>query len=296
LIGLSRQAALYLARRTAWRSDAWTRSLDLSVSRRQLLREYGSLIKRNEVFRDRHRGQRCFVIGNGPSLREQDLSPLANEITLVTNAFYLHPIVGEHWQPAYYFLGDPAYFKEDSDLSEYAQLTRKIQSALFFVPHYARDFLIKTAALPEERTYYIAISGRMDSNSSEKFELSAITPAMQTVVQLAMMAAMYMGCSPIYLLGMDHDWLSHGGEHVNFYSAYDAAGQPAGNINGWGYKRMMESVLLMWQIYEGIERSARAEGVKIINATEGGFLDVFERGNYEEIVGIAGRLDPLLQH
>ena len=287
LIGLSRKAALYLSRRTASLSDASSKSLDFKISRDQLLREYGSLIKRNEMFRDCHKGQRCFVVGNGPSLREQNMAPLANEITLVTNSFYLHPIVGEHWQPRYYFLSDPAYFNEDADLSEYAQLTRRIQSAPFFVPHYARDFLIKSAALPAERTYYVAICGQMDDNWSGKPDLSAVTPGMQTVVQLAIMAAIYMGCSPIYLLGMDHDWLSHGGEHVNFYSEHDAASQPAGNINGWGYKPLMESVLVMWQIYEGLERLARAEGIEIINATRGGFLDVFERGDYESVVAEA---------
>src|SRR5712692_1717642 len=99
LTGLSRKTALYLARRISWRTDAWSKHLDFAISRHDLLRDYGALIKRNEIFRDRHRGQRCFVIGNGPSLKDQDLSPLANEITLVTNSFYVHPIIGESWQP-----------------------------------------------------------------------------------------------------------------------------------------------------------------------------------------------------
>ncbi len=285
LIGLSRQAALYLARRMAWRSDAWSKTLDFKISRDHLLREYGPLIKRNEIFRDRHQGQCCFVIGNGPSLREQNLSPLANEITLVTNSFYLHPIVGEHWQPSYYFLSDPSYFNESANLSEYDKLISKIRAAPFFVPHFARDFLVTTKALPSERTYFVAAGGGLEEESCRtKPDLAGVVPGMQTVAQLAIMAAMYMGCSRIYLLGLDHDWLSHGGEHINFYSDHDAGDQPAGNINGWEYKPLMESVLVMWQIYEGLERSARAAGIKIVNATRGGFLDVFERENYESVV------------
>jgi len=285
LTGLSQQAARYLARRLAWRSDAWSKSLDFKISRDYLLREYGSLIKRNEIFRDRHKGQRCFVIGNGPSLKKQDLSPLVREITLVTNSFYVHPIIGEHWQPSYYFLSDPVYFNDSADLSEYDKLTSKIQSAPFFVPHFARDFLVTTKALPPERTHYVAVWGGLEKESwRAKPDLTSVTPGMMTVVQLAIMAAMYMGCSPIYLLGLDHDWLSHGGEHINFYSEQGADDQPAGNINGWEYKPLMESVLVMWQLYEGLERSARAEGIRIINATRGGFLDVFERASYEEIV------------
>jgi hypothetical protein len=285
LIGLSQKAALYLARRMAWRSDAWSKSLDFKISRDYLLREYGSLIKRNEIFRDRHKGQRCFVIGNGPSLKKQDLAPLANEITLVTNSFYLHPIVGEQWQPSYYFFSDPAYFNDSPVFAGYETLTSRIRCAPFFVPHFARDFLVTTKALPPKRTYFVAAWSGLEKESwRAKPDLTNVTPGMQTVVQLAIMAAMYMGCSQVYLLGLDHDWLSHGGEHVNFYSEHDAENQPAGNINGWEYKPLMESVLVMWQIYEGLERSACAEGIKIINATRGGFLDVFERETYESVV------------
>ena len=50
-----------------------------------------ALLARNSVFRNRHKGQRCFVIGNGPSLKTQDLSLLAREITFVMSGFWKHP-------------------------------------------------------------------------------------------------------------------------------------------------------------------------------------------------------------
>lgn len=37
----------------------------------------------------RHAGQRCFVLGNGPSLATMDLSPLRDEVTFGTNRIYL---------------------------------------------------------------------------------------------------------------------------------------------------------------------------------------------------------------
>ena len=40
-------------------------------------------------FRDRHRGQRCLIIGNGPSLRNTNLSLLRNELTFGLNRIYL---------------------------------------------------------------------------------------------------------------------------------------------------------------------------------------------------------------
>src|SRR4051812_13425127 len=57
------------------------------------------LLQQNEKLRGCHRNQRCFVIGNGPSLAKQDLAPLAGEITFVMNAFWKHPILDTGWQP-----------------------------------------------------------------------------------------------------------------------------------------------------------------------------------------------------
>ena len=42
---------------------------------------FSTSIARMNALRDIHQGQRCFIIGNGPSLRNMDLSPLAKEHT-----------------------------------------------------------------------------------------------------------------------------------------------------------------------------------------------------------------------
>jgi hypothetical protein len=217
----------------------------------------------------------------------QDLGPLRDEITFVTNSFYLHPIVSRSWQPGYYCLSDPVYFNGTVPIAEFRAITERIDSAPFFVPHSAHDFIIQHQALPESRTYYFAGADFIHDSSVSAVDLTTVTIGVQTVVQLAIVAAIFMGCSEIYLLGMDHDWLSHGGSHLNFYSQQDASSQPAGNLEGWTYRSMMEAVTTMWKIYEQLGHIAESQGIKIINATRGGFLDVFARETYEPIVGLA---------
>ena len=39
--------------------------------------------------KDIHRGERCFIIGNGPSLKQTDLTRLKNEFSFGTNRIYL---------------------------------------------------------------------------------------------------------------------------------------------------------------------------------------------------------------
>jgi len=284
LPGLAQRAALYLLRRAGWRADAWSKRLDHNLSARSLLRQYGPLLERNEIFRNCHQGRRCFVIGNGPSLKEQDLAPLANEITFVANYFHLHPIISNSWQPKYYCLSDPAYFDGREPLASIRDIVTKITAAPFFVPHYAKDFIAETKALPPDRTYYVGFCGGLEDEWNTPFDFTTVTPGVQTVVQLGIMAAMFMGCSKIYLLGLDHNWLSHGGVPTNFYSKEEVKNQPQGNVGNWDYKSLMLAMTTIWRVYEMHERVARSQGVKIINVTHGGFLDVFERARYEDII------------
>jgi hypothetical protein len=284
LFGMLGRTALYLLRRVAWRTEAASKGLDHHLDVQAVLRKYGPLLKRNEVFRDCHKGRRCFVIGNGPSLREQDLAPLANEITFVVNSFHLHPIINESWQPKYYCLSDPAYFDGREPVESIRDIVSKIPAAPFFVPHYAYDFIQKTDVLPQDRTYYVGMCSGKEDEWSELPDFTLTTPGVQTVVQLAIMAAMFMGCSTIYLMGLDHDYLSHGGVPINFYSKEDVKDQPQGNVGDWDYKSLMIAMTTIWRVYDMHQRIAREHGIKIINCTRGGFLDVFPRANYEQVV------------
>jgi len=284
LAGILQRTELYLLRRIGWRAEAWSRDLDYRLTEKAVLRQYGSLLKKNELFRNRHEGRRCFVIGNGPSLKEQDLAPLADEVTFVVNYFQLHPIISNTWQPTYYCLSDPAYFDGREPVESIRDIAAKVPAAPFFVPYYAYDFLQSTRALPADRTYYVGLAGGKEEEWTEKPDFTRIMPGFRTVVQLAIMAAMYMGCSPIYLMGLDHDWLSHGGTPINFYTKEEAKSQPQGNIGNWDYKSLMVAMTTIWNVYEMHKRIAANCGIEIINVTHGGFLDVFERARYEDVI------------
>ena len=46
-------------------------------------------IRRLAALKDTHKGQRAFIIGNGPSLKQTDLTKLKNEFTFGMNRIYL---------------------------------------------------------------------------------------------------------------------------------------------------------------------------------------------------------------
>jgi hypothetical protein len=246
-----------------------------------------ALLARNERFRDVHRGRRCFVIGNGPSLASQDLTPLAGEITFAMNAFWKHPLV-DRIRPTYFCMADPLYF-DGSPVSRtfLANASRLLTDSTIFVPTAARTD-IEAMNLPPDRTHCFLQQGALGDATITDIDFTHSVPAVQSVSQAAIELALFMGCSPIYLLGLDHDWLSHLGADRHFYEGQGGMEQHTGvpkTLADVGYGQQMAAQLELWKGYETLSRCAARRGCQIQNATRGGFLDVFPRTRYEAVIG-----------
>jgi len=276
-----------MLRRVARLADKWAVHVDHSGG---FLAEDKALLAGNRVFRDCHRDQRCFVIGNGPSLRRQDLSLLTNELTFVMSGFWKHPVVRQ-WQPTYYFFADPMFFDGSEPMRKFfSDLRSQIHSTKFFVPLSSKEIIQKISLLPLEKTYFVAVRGMLEgrvsyNGLSGRPDLARFVPGVFTVAQLALMAAIYMGCSPIYLLGLDHDWLAHRGMDRHFYNGKTIENHPKahGDLNRLSYKTDAQGVVDIWNGYEYFSKVSKQEGIEIFNATDGGFLDVFERVCYRSL-------------
>jgi hypothetical protein len=243
-------------------------------------------LEANKEFKGRHAGQRCFVIGNGPSLAAQDLTPLKNELTFVMSGFWRHPVV-RTWQPTYYFFADPLFFDGSEAMSAFfAQLRAAVHSTTFFLPGEAREALRRGTLVPPDQARFVEWSGRLSNGLPTFPDLSQPLPAVMSVSQFAIMGAMYMDCSPIYLLGLDHDWLAHRGMDRHFYQGKTIENHAAahGDLGRMSYKIDLQCQLDLWTGYEFLLAAAKAKGIRIVNATNGGFLDVFERARYEEVL------------
>lgn len=64
-------------------------------------------------FKNIHKGERAFIIGNGPSLNNMDLSYLNNEITFASNSFFLM-LKEIDFVPSYYNVEDPLPAEDNS--------------------------------------------------------------------------------------------------------------------------------------------------------------------------------------
>jgi len=53
-------------------------------------KKYCDIVKNNVELKDKHKGGRCFMLGSGPSIKDENLKPLKNEIVFALNNFYVH--------------------------------------------------------------------------------------------------------------------------------------------------------------------------------------------------------------
>lgn len=142
-----------------------------------------------EKFFNLHAGQRCVIIGNGPSLKKMDLSFLKNEITFCSNRIYLG-LKDFDFSPSYYVCVDPLVIEQSYDE------IKKIQCPKF-ISEFGKKFIP-----PDDKTYFLnSLSEWAFSVDPKKGIFSG-----STVVFACLQLAYYMGFTEVILIGVDHQY------------------------------------------------------------------------------------------
>jgi hypothetical protein len=242
---------------------------------------HGRSLARNKVHYNSCDGQAVFVIGNGPSLTDINLSLLLPAFPCITcNYFGIHPLAkslnivahctgdpatkvfNKHVVDGLAGVDAPAYWLHYSS-SNY--VPREFRSRAFFY-------------LPSSSPFSAHISG---------YSLAAAALPYQSTVQMSISVALYMGFKRIYLIGCDHDWLCCGQFTSHFYDPEPGVSHPSaasGDFSRFSYSDMIDISGRLFSHYRRLGRVAGRLGAKIVNASSKSYLDVFERGSYERCI------------
>jgi len=255
------------------------------------------ILKKNAAFINKHKDQACFILGNGPSLKNQDLSLLKGKVTIAINRFFKYPTI-DQWQPTYYCLADGNNFnlRVDNPVIKYSykmtweqlensfkDIRSKSPQSTFFVPYkdgYESNKRFKL--LPPEKTYYINYLPYPIFELLPSFpDLISGFPGVQDSSQFAIMLGMAMGCNPIVLLGCDHDWYINRGEEKHFFKEPPLGGGRFDTAK-FPVLQTMWFAWVLWRGHAALREIAEKHGIKILNATEGGVLDVYPLARYKD--------------
>lgn len=239
----------------------WSTTKD-NLCRARIIRHYKNI----------HRGQKCFVVGNGPSLKAEDLTRL-HKLGIPTFACNrIHLIFPQTaWRPTYYFISD-------------SKIADQYSGDIDGVPEKNRFFPKAFQGQIEKGIFYNTIY--FDYQKEGRFSTDAakgIFPAASVTTEMIQFAY-YMGFSAIYLIGVDFSYAvtqrldrqtySYQGENNYFVSDYlkpgEVADMPNINANLLGFR--------------AAKRAIEANHRKICNATRGGKLEVFERADLDMLL------------
>jgi hypothetical protein len=233
-------------------------------------------------FRNIHRDQPAWIIGNGPSLTMLDLSLLKNQITFGVNGIWLlFDQLG--WMPTYYVVED-SYVAEDN-----AEAIGGIHGPVKIFPSDLHCFL-----KPDGNTYYINLQrGEYPRFPRFSKDCDKIVYWGGTVTYTNLQLANYMGCNPIYLIGMDLDYkIPDYKEGITIVSREADVNHFHPDYFGPGKRWHDPRVDRMKMCLEHAGQHLAAKGVYVINATRGGKLEAFPRAKYENVVNQGGKAEP----
>ncbi len=251
-----------------------------------------SILDANQALQGSYKGKSCYILGNAPSLNNHDLLLLADHPVFCMNTFFVHKDF-DSIKPGFYVFADPDLKKIDE--TEIRDWWMKLIAAtsnrgiLFFLPIQLKDSYVHEK-LANERLHFVDLSLPFSKQSVKGFDLSLPVNGVQNVLVLTIQIAMYMGFTRIYLLGADHDWMSHfGNEQRHFYNPAETQVENVGST-GYSYSWWLHAVNTMFYQYKLIRKQIEKRGmVKIYNASESGVLDVFPAIRYKDTFSEASK-------
>ena len=240
-------------------------------------REYAPRLR--ELRRQYAGKERCFIIGNGPSLNRTDLTKLRDEVTFGVNGLFLK-FEEMGFAPTFYVVEDHLVAEDR------AQEINAIKGPLKLFP-------FNLAYCLDEGPDTLFFNHRPRPNPAG-FEFSTdasrITYTGCTVTFTCMQLAFYLGFPEIYLVGVDASYeIPKAVERHDHYgvAVLDMQGDDPNHFHpdyfGKGYRWHDPQVNKMVAAYGEARRVTEARGVRIRNATIGGKLEVFERVDYESL-------------
>ncbi len=252
------------------------------------------MAKKNKELQDKYKNERCFIIGNAKSIRKQNLGLLANEMVFVTNEFFKY----ENYQdakPDYYVIVDPAYFKETTGeqlLSQIDKIKEYEHKPVFIVPDSAKKIISERYKWDEwTEVYYLHAGLRFTADYSKVWDIAKPIPFPQSVIQVAILLATFMGVKEIYLLGVEETGIL---DMLNAY--FDKAPEnyvyedKTGNkpyievIKSRPIEEWLRGFSIIFQHYREVYDYCKRRGVEVFNCTPETLVTSIPYKNLESVL------------
>lgn len=234
---------------------------------------------------NKFKGSRCFILGNGPSLNKHDLSILNNEHTFAVNSiFYKTNEMG--FRPFFYVVEDQHVIRDNK---EQIRNYEPRKGGIKFLPSRFRPSFLNSKG----STYFLNMNRGFYDESSPYYEIPRFSADVsnnvycgQSVTIVNLQLAYYLGFETVYLIGMDFNYTLPESTIVignTYESTEDDVNHFHPDYFGKGKKWHDPKLDNVLKSYKLCKLMYELDNRKIINATAGGNLHVFERTDFDSI-------------
>ena len=253
-------------------------------------------LKLNLKYKNIYTGKRCFIIGNGPSLKKQDLSKLKNEMVFTVNMMPKSSIY-QQVKSNFHVMVDPFIFQMNLEKEEdrhkvdiLKQIKSEDNSPICFFPYVSKRVIQELWLEQMLDVSYLHFTEGFYDGYRKNIDLTKCIPGFCNVVQFCIVIAMYMGFKEIYLLGCDmtgYEQISVlAGKEVDLhvYEMNETEKKLIKNTHSQiEPEKFFEGFYKMFADYRRLYEYSQSMGIHIYNATAGGILESFPRVDYNKL-------------
>ena len=228
---------------------------------------YKNILRRNEKFRNIGQGKTCYILANGPSLKELDPTLLQGKDVLTVNVSFTTELF-DRLKPKYHCILDRGvYAAHQEELKKTVAETPS--TTFFFHRKLYEDYGDR------DNAYYL-YGTLMPVSKRIKSDITKNCNGFINIVAWSTMLALYMGYERIVLLGCDFSFFALR-KNKHFYDVGDK------EVKSNMFFSLQGAAIMREQL-SYLDEYARKRGVKIYNAAPGSLLDVFPRVPLEELL------------
>lgn len=233
---------------------------------------FGPSAKQNQAalrkLKDKHRGETCIIICNGPSLNKTNLGLVKDMQSICMNRSYL---MFDQWGFT------PTYFAATAQhvIEQFVDDIRQLPMPKFVNATYRS--LFKSDA----GTYYVRIPPRL----VQKFGPDLTQPISSggTVTYASLQIAYYLGFTKVIIIGMDHRFSAKGTPNETEVRKSEVdSDHMHPNYFPKGTKWELPDLRRSEIAYEFARKAYEADGRMVIDATVDGGCTIFEKMSLEE--------------
>jgi len=231
----------------------WLRDNKAGISRKKIRR-----------LQNKYKGERCFIVGNGPSLKKTDLSLLKKEYTFGLNRIYL----------MFEDLGFPTSFLVSTNelvLGQCYKDFNKIRTIKFI------GWKGRNRIKMDKETMFIRTLARQHFSK----DVAKGVWEGATVTYVAMQIAYYLGFKKVILVGVDHSFKTKGRPHKEVVSRGNDTDHFSPDYFGKGFRWHLADLNTAEYAYRKAKGVFQKDNREIIDATIGGKLKVFKKVEFK---------------